>query len=152
MCVHIIYTHTNGGDMIITKITATTAASKERVWDILKDVEGWIKWDHSLESSEILGPFREGTTGSLTLKDGTKLKTVLTKVVSHEEFVQEARLVLAKAKMSHFIKQEGGKTTVIFQTEIKGPLAFFYKLFIGAGIKKKIPKEMNEMIKLAENI
>jgi len=67
-------------------------------------------------------------------------------------FVQEAKLVLAKVVMIHSISQVAGKTQVTFQTEIREPLAFFFACLIGRSIKKKIPIEMEEMLKKAKTV
>lgn len=138
--------------MFIIKHTVETTATPSQIWSVWQDVENWKSWDHDLESSQLNGPFTAGTPGILKFKDGTELKTVLMQVDFSKSFVQEAKLFLAKAVMTHYINEVNGKTQVTVQTEIRGPLSFFYALFIGKSIKKKVPLEMEEMLKKAKSI
>ena len=138
--------------MLIIKNTLETTATPINLWQVLQDVETWKDWDHEIELSHIDGPFQAGTHGSLKLTNGPLLKTLLTRVEPFTMFVQEAQLFLAKVVMTHSISQVAGKTHVTFQTEICGPLAFFFACLLGSSIKKKIPVEMREMLKKAENL
>jgi len=135
--------------MLIIKHTVVTDATPAQVWHVWQDVKHWSSWDHELESSELNGTFTAGTTGTLKFKDGTVLKTFLTHVSPSASFVQEAKLFLAKAVMSHYIHSVDGRTHVTIRTDIRGPLAFLYTLFLGNSIKKKVPVEMTEMLKKA---
>ena len=135
--------------MLIIKHTVTTTATPAHIWQVLQDVENWNSWDHGTASSGLEGPFQAGTPGWLKPVDGPVLKTLLTQVEPYKIFVQEAQLLLAKAVMTHTISNIAGVTHVTFQTEIRGPLAFFWALMIGSSIKKKIPLEMTEMLKQA---
>lgn len=137
--------------MLIMKHTKETSATPSQVWQVLQDVENWKSWDHELEESTIEGPFQAGSTGRVKLKNGPHLKTILTYVEPLKVFVQEAKLFLAKAVMTHIIAQVDGKTYVTFQTEIQGSLALFYTWLLGYSIRQKIPVEMKEMLKKAES-
>lgn len=136
--------------MLIIKHTVATDATPAQIWHVWQDVPAWNSWDHTLEASAIDGSFTAGTPGKLKFKDGTELKTILTHVDPGTSFVQEAKLFLAKAVMSHYIHEVDGKTYVTVQTDIKGPLALVYKLFIGRSIKKKVPLEVEAMLKKAK--
>ncbi|MBT3581465.1 hypothetical protein HN511_04135 [bacterium] len=138
--------------MLIIKYTVETTVAQDKIWQALQDVENWHSWDHELEFSRIDGPFKVGTKGQLKPKGGPILETLLTRVEPLKMFVQEAKLSLAKAVMSHFITTVDGKTQVTFQTEIRGPLALLYVCMLGRSIKKKIPLEMEEMLKKAKSL
>lgn len=138
--------------MLIIKHTVETTATPTQIWQVWQDVENWKDWDHELESSRLDGPFQTGTSGWLKPIGGPLLKTLLTYVEPFKMFVQEAKLFLAKVVMIHSISQVAGKTQVTFQTEIRGPLALFFVCLLGRSIKKKIPIEMEEMLKKAKNL
>jgi uncharacterized membrane protein len=139
--------------MLIIKHTVETTATAAQIWSVWQDVENWKTWDHDLESSQLNGPFKVGTTGSLKFKgDDPILKTLLTHVEPYKIFVQEAQLPLAKVIMTHAINQLDGKTHVTFQTEIRGILAIVWVWLLGSSIKKKIPVEMEQMLKKAETM
>ena len=136
--------------MLIVKHTVEAAVTPSQIWHVWQDVENWKSWDHDLESSCFNGPFKVGTTGFLKFKNSQQLETVLTRVEPLKAFVQEAKLPLAKVVMTHSINQIDGKTHVTFQTEIRGLLAFFWVWLLSKSIKKKIPLEMEEMLKKAK--
>lgn len=136
--------------MRIIEHTVETTASPAQIWQLWQDVENWKKWDHALEFSRNDGAFQTGTTGLIKFKDSPILKTVLTRVEPLKGFVQEAKLFLARTVMTQTIAKSTGKTRVTFQVDVQGALAFFYAFLLGPSIKKKVPLEMQEMVKIAE--
>lgn len=138
--------------MLILKHTIETTATPEQIWRVWEDVETWKDWDHGIEFSQIDGPFTSGTYGQLKMLRSPILRTQITQCSPLRSYVFEAQLFLAKSVSTSIIEQIGNKTYVTFQNEIRGPLAFFYMLLIGRGIKEKTPREMNEMIKKANFI
>jgi hypothetical protein len=138
--------------MLIITHTIETTLSPKQIWGVLVDFENWGKWDKELESCGLDGAFQPGVTGYIKLKDGPRLNTLITYVEPFRFFVQEAKLLLAKAVMTHTIAQVSEKTKITFQTEIRGPFSLLYYYLIGSGIKKKVPIEMEEMLKLVKPI
>lgn len=136
--------------MLIIKHTLATTATPQQIWHVWQDITSWNSWDHDLESAQINGAFQAGTTGYLKFKDSPQFKTKLTCVEPFKIFVQELQLFGAKVVMMHIIDHVNDKTFVTFQTEIKGPLAFVFVCLLGRSIKKKIPLEMQQMLKKAE--
>ncbi|HEY5235009.1 MAG TPA: SRPBCC family protein [Rhabdochlamydiaceae bacterium] len=135
--------------MLIVKHTVETKASPMQIWRVWQDVENWKNWDQEIELSRIDGPFQTGTTGSTKFVGTPLFKTLLTQVEPLKVVVQEAYLSFAKVVSYQSMSQVAGKTQVTFQVEIRGPLSFFFAWMLGRFIKKKIPMEMEEMIKRA---
>lgn len=133
--------------MFIVKHTVETKATPTQIWRIWEDVENWKTWDEQIELSRIDGPFRTGTTGYTKFVGTPLFKTLLTQVDPHKLVVQEAYLSFAKVVSYQSMKKVDGKTEVTFQVEIRGPLSLFYACMLGRFIKKKIPAEMEEMLK-----
>lgn len=133
--------------MLIIKHTIETTATPAQIWDVWQDVENWKKWDREIELSQIDGPFQTGTTGSTKFRGAPLFKTLLTEVVPLHSVVQETYLSLAKVISYQSMSHVAGKTQVTFQVEIRGPLSLFFAWMSGRSIKKKIPLEMEEMLK-----
>lgn len=131
---------------------AETTATAQQIWHLWQDISTWNSWDHDLELGQINGPFQVGTTGYLKFKDSPQFKTLLTCVKPYKMFVQQLQLFGATVVMTHSIDHVNDKTHVTLQTEIKGPLAFIFACLLGRSIKKKIPLEMEEMLKKAESV
>jgi hypothetical protein len=141
-----------GKNMLIIKHTVETTATPSQIWEIWQDVENWKKWDQTIELSRIDCPFQTGTTGCTQFKGTPLFKTLLTQVEPFKLVVQEAYLSFAKVISYQSMNQVAGKTQVTFEVEIRGPLSFFFACILGRFIKKKIPAEMEEMIKRVKNV
>jgi hypothetical protein len=133
--------------MRIVKHTIETKATPIQIWKVWEDVENWKTWDQEIELSRIDGPFQTGTTGCTKFNGTPLFKTLLTQVEPYKLVVQEAYLSFAKVISYQSMSQAKGITQVTFQVEIKGLLSFFYACLLGRFIKKKIPVEMEEMLK-----
>lgn len=131
----------------IIKHTLETTATPAQIWTVWSDVKGWLTWDKDIELCELDGPFQTGITGRLKMKSSPVLQIVLSRVETNKIFVQETKLFLAKNISIHYISQMDGRTQVTFENEMPGPLAFLYAWMIGPSIKKKIPLEMEQMLK-----
>jgi hypothetical protein len=135
--------------MFIVKHTLETKATPMQIWRTWQDVENWKTWDQEIELSQIDGPFQTGTHGSTKFINTPLFKTLLTQVEPYKLVVQETYLSFAKVISYQSMSQIGGKTRVTFQVEIRGPLSFFFACMLGRFIKKKIPVEMEGMLKRA---
>lgn len=133
--------------MFIVKHTVETEATPIQIWKVWEDVENWKTWDQEIELSRLDGPFQTGTTGCTKFVGTPLFKTLLTQVEPYKLVVQEAYLFFAKVVSYQSMIHTYGKTQVTFQVEIRGPLSFFYACMLGRFIKKKIPAEMEEMLK-----
>ena len=121
--------------MMILKHTLETTAPPAQIWRVWEDVETWKDWDHEIEFSQLDGPFKSGTHGRLKMLNSPILRGQITKCEPLRKYVFEVTLFLAKSVSTSSIDQISEKTYVTFQNEIRGPLAFFYMLIIGRGIK-----------------
>jgi Polyketide cyclase / dehydrase and lipid transport len=133
--------------MHIVKHTVETKATPVQIWKIWEDVDNWKTWDQQIEVSRLDGPFQSGTTGCTKFVGTPLFKTLLTKVEPHKLVVQEAYLLFAKVISYQSMRQVDDKTEVTFQVEIRGPLSVFYACMLRRFIKKKIPPEMELMLK-----
>lgn len=141
-----------GKGMKITTYTIETTATPAQIWQVWQDVENWKNWDDTIEYSRLEGSFQAGSRGTLKLKRTPQLEFVLMEVEPFKKVVQDTSVTLAKVVSTQLMSQVGGKTQVTFEIDIKGPLAFVYALMLRSSIKKKIPKEMDEMVKIAETL
>lgn len=138
--------------MLICKNTVETNATPTQIWRVWQDVESWKSWDEEIEFSRLDGPFKAGTTGSLKMHSSPILKTEITQCEPLRRYVFEAKLLLARSVSTSIIDQAADKTYVTLINEIRGPLAYFYALLIGRGIKNKAPLEIQRMLKKASDL
>lgn len=138
--------------MLISKYTVSTTATKAQIWRVWTDVETWKDWDHEIEFSRLNGPFKVGMTGCLKMHNSPVLKTKITQVEPLCRYVFETKLFWARSVSTSIIDQIDDKTYVTLLNEIRGPLAFFYVLLIGRGIKDKTALEVERMLNKASNL
>lgn len=136
--------------MFIVKHTVATKATPMQIWKIWQDVENWKTWDEQIELSQLDGPFQTGTPGCTKFIRTPLFKTLLTQVDPYKLVVQEAYLSFAKVVSYQSMRQVDDKTEVTFQVQIRGPLSFVYACMLRRFIKKKIPPEMEKMLKRAQ--
>lgn len=133
--------------MLIIKHTIETDATPVQIWKVWEDVDNWKKWDREIELSRLDGPFQTGTTGCTKFVKTPPLKTLLKQVEPLRLVVQESYLAFATVISYQSMSQVAGKTRITFQVEIRGLLSIFFACILGRFIKKKIPEEMEEMLK-----
>lgn len=138
--------------MLLIKYTVETTATPAQIWRVWEDVETWKSWDHQIEYSRMNGPFKKGSTGILKMHNSPILKTQITQCEPLKTYVFETKLFFAMSVSTSIINQIGDKTFVTLQNEIRGPLAFFYAILIGRGIKDKTPGEAQRMLKRASDL
>ncbi len=129
-----------------------TKASHEAIWNIWQDVKNWHTWDNVTEYYSIDGPFQQGTKGTYKAKGGRQVQLVFTQVEPFKVYVVECRLFLAWIISSHYLSKSNGRTQVIQQLEINGPLALFFAYHLSSTLKKNLLIEMASLVKKAESI
>ncbi len=138
--------------MLIVEHTVETTATPVQIWRVWQDVENWKTWDQEIELSQIDGPFQAGTAGHTKFVGTPLFKTLLIRVEPLKLVVQETYLSFAKVVSYQSMHQGADKTHVTFRVEVRGPLSLFYYFILGRFTKKKIPLEMEEMVKRALKI
>lgn len=138
--------------MQVTTHTIETEATPSQIWKVLEDVENWKNWDTHLEFSEIDGPFCAGTKGNKKFKDTPALKTLLKEVERNKRVVQEAYLPGAKVVTYQEISKTNGKTQVTFRVDIEGLAASLFYEKLESFIRRKVPLELDKMVKQASTI
>jgi hypothetical protein len=138
--------------MQIIKHTVKTKATPAQIWKVWEDAENWKTWDHEIELSRLDGPFQTGTTGCTKFVGTPLIKTLLIAVEPYKLVVQESQLSFAKVISTQSMKCDGDTTEVTFQVEIRGLFSLFYACILGRFIKKKIPTEVEEMLKRVKTL
>ena len=132
--------------------TTATAAALWRCW---ADVAGWPKWNGGVESIEIDGPFRAGTTFTMTPpasgmhSDPVTLR--LTDVAPGERFIDEADGGDFKVTTVHRLEPAaGGRIRIVYRTEITGPAADQIGPELGPAITADFPEVLAALVRTVE--
>ncbi|GGJ36462.1 SRPBCC family protein [Deinococcus roseus] len=138
--------------MHICTYSASSQTTLQAVWQLWTNIKHWPRWDSQLQSVEMDGAFRQGSTGTLTYQDGSKKTFSIIKLQ-----VQES-LVLAIAyphgselRIKWDLRQNGSE--ILFDQEVSISATPFAKLLL-RGHKEPLMKsshnQMQRMLDLLE--
>ena len=130
--------------------TETTAAPDE-VWRHWSDMTAWPQWNDGIEELEIDGPFAVGTTFTMTPPGDEPIRMRLTEIVPGELFTDEMDGGDFVVRTVHRLEPAaGGRTRIIYRTEITGPAADQVGPQLGPAITADFPHVLAALAKLAE--
>ncbi|GHT92104.1 hypothetical protein FACS1894185_6000 [Betaproteobacteria bacterium] len=102
--------------------TIETSASPAQIWALFADVARWKDWNAGIESIQIHGPFKKGTTFTMQPPGQDAINSALIEVVPDEYFTDETIVDETRVLVSHkLVPLDSGTTRIIYRTEITGP-------------------------------
>ncbi|MFD0277867.1 SRPBCC family protein [Kitasatospora sp. NPDC127111] len=123
--------------------TGETVAAPEAVWAVLKDLDGWARWDSSMESVSLLGPFEVGSKVSMTPTGQEPIVSVITAIEENVRYADETEFEGVVLRFSHTLSPHGdGGTRVVHRLEISGPEADRVGPELGPAITEDFPEAM----------
>lgn len=128
-----------------------TSASPDSVWGHWSDVAAWPQWNDGIEKIKIHGPFAVGTTFTMTPPDDDPVHMSLTEIRPGELFTDEADGGDFIVRTIHKLEPaDGGRTRIVYRTEITGPAAGEIGPQIGPEITADFPEVLAALARLAE--
>jgi uncharacterized protein YndB with AHSA1/START domain len=128
-----------------------TSATPEEVWRHWSDMAAWPQWNDGIEKMEIDGPFAVGTAFTMTPPGDEPIRMLLTEVIPGERFTDEMDGGDFTVRTVHQLKAaDGGRTRIIYRTEIAGPAADQVGAQLGPAITADFPDVLAALAKLAE--
>jgi uncharacterized protein YndB with AHSA1/START domain len=99
-----------------------TSATPARVWKFFADVAQWKNWNAGIETIQIHGPFKAGTTFTMRPPGQDAINSTLIEVKPNESFTDETLVDEIRVVVSHKLQPlASGNTKIIYSTEITGP-------------------------------
>jgi uncharacterized protein YndB with AHSA1/START domain len=99
-----------------------TSATPARVWKFFADVAQWKNWNAGIETIQIHGPFKAGTTFTMRPPGQDAINSTLIEVKPNESFTDETLVNETRVVVSHKLQPlASGNTKIIYSTEITGP-------------------------------
>jgi uncharacterized protein YndB with AHSA1/START domain len=129
-----------------------TSAPAEAVWEHWSDMEAWPQWNDGIESIKINGPFAVGTTFTMTPPGDEPISMRLTEIVEGELFTDEADGGEFVVRTVHRLEPAGGgRTRIIYRTEITGAAADQIGPEVGPAITADFPQVLAALAARAED-
>ena len=136
------------------KLSIETDATKEKIWQLWKNVTEWKKFDERLEYSYLIEghSFEKGAIGYVKSKGAPKSQFELIEVIEGESFIEVLKLPLGQTIHLHryFEPSESDKTIFTHEVRFKGGLKGVFHFFLGGPFKKDLKLVMEKMRKIAE--
>ena len=126
--------------------TASTSASPEHVWALWSDTSTWPQWDPSVERVVLDGPFRLGTTGTMSLAGGVRAPFTLVAVSPDARYCDELVLGELQVRIDHRVEAAGSGATITVETTVTGPGADD----VGPMVVAQAPQALRSLVEMAE--
>lgn len=123
-----------------------TTASPAAIWRLWSDTGSWAQWDPPVERVVLDGPFRVGTTGTLTLAGGIEAAFELTVVRAEECYVDRLTLGDLVIEIDHRVEATDQGALITVRTTIAGPGADQ----IGPMVTAEAPQALAALVAMAE--
>ena len=130
--------------------TVETPLAAPAIWRVLADLDNWARWDTSMESVRLSGPFAVGSTVTMTPTGQDPIQSVITEIVENERYADETEFEGVRLAFSHTLEplRDGG-TRVIHRLEITGPAADQVAPELGPAIIVDFPEAMTALLAYA---
>lgn len=130
----------------------TTEISREKIWQLMSDVNQWKTWDESIDDASLDGEFKTGSQFMLKPKGGPKVRIRLTDVRPDGYFKDQTSFPLAKMHGEHWYEEtpEGLKITTTMT--MTGLLARLWYKMVMKDIAANLASDINTQISAAKKL
>jgi Polyketide cyclase / dehydrase and lipid transport len=127
-----------------------TTLDAPAIWRVLADLDNWARWDSSMESVKLAGPFAVGSTVTMTPTGQDPIQSVITEIAENERYADETEFEGVRLAFSHtLVPLADGGTRVIHRLEISGPAADRVAPALGPAITADFPEAMTALLAYA---
>lgn len=132
------------------ELTADSPLAPEAIWAVLADIDSWPRWDTSMESVKLQGPFTVGTRVTMTPKGQDPITSVITEIRESEFYADETDMGEVTLRFSHALTRlPDGGTRIVNRLEISGPAADETGPELGPAITEDFPDAMRALLAYA---
>lgn len=129
-----------------------TTASPATVWRLYRDVADWPNWNGAVQSVQLDGPFRAGTSGKLTPPGAEPLPFTILAATEYTGYVSETAIAeTVRLRATNTITPlPGGGSRITHRAELVGPAAEYFGQSFGPALKAGVPKGVEALAARAE--
>ncbi len=120
--------------------------TRKELWYAWADVNHWLSWDDSLESTRLEGPFAEGAQFELKPKGGMRVRVKLVSVIPFHEFTDVTRLPMGEMYDQRVVEDAPGGVRIKSAIWVKGPLAGLWRMLVAQGVAASVPAQTERLV------
>ncbi|HEY9045830.1 MAG TPA: SRPBCC family protein [Ohtaekwangia sp.] len=137
--------------MITGTFSATTRlVTKEKIWHLMADVNGWKHWDTGVEHAELLGKFESGSSFILKPASGPRIKIKLVDVQPYGYFKDQTTFPLAKMYGEHWYEDTPDGLKITVRMTMTGLLGALWNKLVMKDIVSKLEEDVHLQIAIAQ--
>ncbi|AGB24745.1 Polyketide cyclase / dehydrase and lipid transport [Mycobacterium sp. JS623] len=138
--------------MWVKEYTGQSAASADRLFDVLADAAAWSEWNAGVAGIEMDGPFEAGTNATMTLSDDTVLPFRLVGVEAGRGFEDETPVPDAGVvvRVLHQLTPMENGTQITYRCMAEGPDQAAAE--VGAAVSADFPDVIAALAARAESV
>lgn len=138
--------------MHICSFSAKTSAPAQTIWQLWINPKHWSRWDATVQGAELSGPFKQGTTGSITHPDGAVSRFSILSCDMLQTLVLSFPLSMGvEMLVKREWKQEEGQVMFRHEVSLMGPaLAKMVHASRREALKKATLESMEQLLNLLE--
>jgi hypothetical protein len=137
----------------VLTVSRTTTASPQAIWELWADVANRTRWDQGLEAARIDGPFQQGASGQVKLRDQPTRRFEIIECQPMRRYTDRFFLPLATTMdWQHSVEERGpNQREVTFRVVAKGPTSLVLAPVLRRILQGELPQTVDKLINLAEH-
>lgn len=132
-----------------TYSTTVSDITPQQIWKVWSDIKIRPLWDDDTQWAEINGLFEKGTYFYMKIKNGPKLKMLISDCIPNQSFTDCYRFPLATLYGVHEMHPTPTGLCIKTTMQIKGPLSFIWRKLVVEKIVATLPHQTELLIQLA---
>ena len=137
--------------MWTTDFTRTTDLAPETLWQVLRDVDGWVAWNDGIETIALEGPLAVGATFEMKPPGEDPMRSTVAELEENRLLTDVTDLGELVVRVAHRLDPlPAGGTAVTFGVQVTGPAADAVGEEVGTAISADFPDVIAGLIAAAQ--
>jgi hypothetical protein len=137
----------------VLTVSRPTTASPAAIWELWADVANRTRWDDGLEGARIDGPFQQGASGEVKLRDQPPRRFEVIECQPMRRYTDRFFLPLGTTMdWQHSVEERGpNQRQVTFRVVANGPTSLVLAPVLRRILEGELPQTVDKLINLAEH-
>ena len=130
----------------------STDLSSQPLWELLSDIDGWVKWNAGISSITLDGPLAVGTAFRMTPPGEDTITSTIVALETGRLLTDLTEMDGVGIRVEHRLEPHpSGGTTVTYRIEVTGTVPDEVAEEIGAAVSADFPDVIASLVGAAES-